>query len=351
MALVVTDTGIGIDAAALESLGQPFRQADASIGRKFGGSGLGLAISRKLLTLHGGALTIESVPGQGTTVRAMLPRERIVEATPSVEGYTRARTICLTRATSERLAATASAASASSAGSCPGRATSEATTRQTPIAPRASSAASAAGGKARSAGSQIARSTANGSRERRRRAPPRRFPDRAAAADVCDREGGVFPRRSPQPHRRPAPTCAVAPPSSRDSSGSVGMTRVAGDHRGRDDQCPGTQRRIQPASQTEADQRIAALLRSAVAPPLRAPAAVPPPIATRHPRRRAMRASAASPTTIADSSPAGGGQGESRERLGPLPHPLPQGRGRAQLPSPAFRPNATRGVLPRRRLR
>ena len=136
MALVVTDTGIGIDAAALQSLGQPFQQADASIGRKFGGSGLGLAISRKLLTLHGGALTIESVPGQGTTVRAELPPERIVEAPPSVEGATPARAICLTRATSERLAATASAASASSAGSCPGRATSEAATRQTPCCAR-----------------------------------------------------------------------------------------------------------------------------------------------------------------------------------------------------------------------
>ncbi len=86
LAVVVTDTGIGIDAAALESLGQPFMQADASIGRQFGGSGLGLAISRKLLTLHGGALTIESEPGHGTTVRAMLPRDRIVHATPSVGG-------------------------------------------------------------------------------------------------------------------------------------------------------------------------------------------------------------------------------------------------------------------------
>jgi signal transduction histidine kinase len=87
-ALVVSDTGIGIDVAALQSLGQPFQQADASIGRRFGGSGLGLAISRKLLTLHGGVLTIESAPGHGTTVRAMLPRERIVEATPSVGGTT-----------------------------------------------------------------------------------------------------------------------------------------------------------------------------------------------------------------------------------------------------------------------
>ena len=90
MALVVTDTGIGIDAAALQSLGQPFQQADGSIGRRFGGTGLGLAISRKLLALHGGTLTIESAPGQGTTVRAILPRERVIEAssteaTPTLE--------------------------------------------------------------------------------------------------------------------------------------------------------------------------------------------------------------------------------------------------------------------------
>jgi signal transduction histidine kinase len=76
---VVNDTGIGIDAAALKSLGEPFQQADASIGRRFGGTGLGLAISRKLLALHGGSLTIESTPGQGTTVRVLLPPERIVE--------------------------------------------------------------------------------------------------------------------------------------------------------------------------------------------------------------------------------------------------------------------------------
>jgi signal transduction histidine kinase len=79
--LVVADTGIGIDAAILPSLGQPFRQADASISRKFGGSGLGLAISRKLLALHGATLTIESTEGQGTTVSVTFPSERIIEAT------------------------------------------------------------------------------------------------------------------------------------------------------------------------------------------------------------------------------------------------------------------------------
>ncbi len=81
VSLVVTDTGIGIDADALQSLCEPFHQADASISRKFGGSGLGLAISQKLLALHGATLTIESTPGQGTTVRASFPSEHVVETT------------------------------------------------------------------------------------------------------------------------------------------------------------------------------------------------------------------------------------------------------------------------------
>ena len=83
VALVVADTGIGIEAAALRLLCEPFVQADASIGRKFGGSGLGLAITRKLLGLHGGTLSIESTQGEGTTVRAIFPRERLVQ--PAVE--------------------------------------------------------------------------------------------------------------------------------------------------------------------------------------------------------------------------------------------------------------------------
>jgi signal transduction histidine kinase len=81
--LVVTDNGIGIEADALQSLCEPFRQADASISRKFGGTGLGLSITRRLLALHGGTLTIESTPGQGTTVRASIPADRIVESTVS----------------------------------------------------------------------------------------------------------------------------------------------------------------------------------------------------------------------------------------------------------------------------
>lgn len=78
LVLIVADTGIGIDPAALARLGAPFTQADASITRRYGGTGLGLAISRKLMGLHGGTLTIESVLGQGTTVRATFPAARVI---------------------------------------------------------------------------------------------------------------------------------------------------------------------------------------------------------------------------------------------------------------------------------
>ena len=63
----VTDTGIGIDEAQMRDLFQPFVQADESTTRRFGGSGLGLTISRRLARMLGGDITVQSVPGQGST--------------------------------------------------------------------------------------------------------------------------------------------------------------------------------------------------------------------------------------------------------------------------------------------
>ena len=63
----VKDTGTGIAKDRLDRLFQPFTQADSSITRHYGGTGLGLAISKRLATLMGGTLSVESEPGEGST--------------------------------------------------------------------------------------------------------------------------------------------------------------------------------------------------------------------------------------------------------------------------------------------
>ncbi|WP_304190534.1 ATP-binding protein [Phenylobacterium aquaticum] len=79
VSFAVTDTGIGFAADVKARLFRRFEQADASIRRRFGGTGLGLAISRSLVELMGGAIDVESTPGQGSVFAFLLPLERAAE--------------------------------------------------------------------------------------------------------------------------------------------------------------------------------------------------------------------------------------------------------------------------------
>jgi len=73
LSFAVCDTGPGMAPEVVKRLFRSFEQADASAARKYGGTGLGLAISRRLAEMMGGALTVESALGQGSTFRLELP--------------------------------------------------------------------------------------------------------------------------------------------------------------------------------------------------------------------------------------------------------------------------------------
>ncbi|SMC90785.1 sensor histidine kinase [Lentzea albidocapillata] len=71
--IMVTDTGSGISAEDLPHVFDRFWRADRSRTRDTGGSGLGLAIVHAIVSAHGGAITVESTVGRGTTFTITLP--------------------------------------------------------------------------------------------------------------------------------------------------------------------------------------------------------------------------------------------------------------------------------------
>ncbi len=71
--IAVTDTGIGVTPEQQERLFESFGQAEASTTHQFGGTGLGLVICRRLAVLMDGDVSMDSVPGIGTTMRLEVP--------------------------------------------------------------------------------------------------------------------------------------------------------------------------------------------------------------------------------------------------------------------------------------
>jgi two-component system sensor histidine kinase SenX3 len=72
----ISDTGIGIPEGKLPRIFERFYRVDKARSKETGGTGLGLSIVRHVAENHGGRVTVESTPGEGSTFTVFLPRRR-----------------------------------------------------------------------------------------------------------------------------------------------------------------------------------------------------------------------------------------------------------------------------------
>jgi signal transduction histidine kinase len=72
--LTVSDTGIGIPPEDLPHVFDEFFRGQAAKETVQHGTGLGMAIAKRVVDMHGGRISVESLPGGGTTFRVTLPR-------------------------------------------------------------------------------------------------------------------------------------------------------------------------------------------------------------------------------------------------------------------------------------
>ena len=84
MRVAVADPGIGIAAADLDRVLEPFVQVDSSLARRHHGTGLGLPAVKTIMQLHGGGIELRSTVVAGTEITVVFPSERIVP-TPGAE--------------------------------------------------------------------------------------------------------------------------------------------------------------------------------------------------------------------------------------------------------------------------
>ncbi len=83
--ITVADTGIGMSASHTQRLFEKFEQGETSTTRTYGGTGLGLAICANLVEMMGGAITVSSQPGFGSTFEVSIPLARADSAPSSAK--------------------------------------------------------------------------------------------------------------------------------------------------------------------------------------------------------------------------------------------------------------------------
>lgn len=81
--IAVEDNGIGIAAADMSKLFNPFVQLDASLARRYEGTGLGLVMVKRLVELHGGSVEVTSEVGKRSCFSFWLPSKRGPETAPT----------------------------------------------------------------------------------------------------------------------------------------------------------------------------------------------------------------------------------------------------------------------------
>ena len=97
--ITVSDTGIGIAQVGLKNLFEPFAQANQTIAGRFGGTGLGLALCRRITTLMGGHITVDSELDVGSLFTVYLPlkMEEVICPEPAaveVKGFNTIILVC-----------------------------------------------------------------------------------------------------------------------------------------------------------------------------------------------------------------------------------------------------------------
>ncbi|TQD29193.1 PAS domain S-box protein [Methanolobus vulcani] len=71
----IQDTGIGISMADMDKLFQPFKQIKPYLNHELEGTGLGLSIAKKFIEMHGGSISVQSNPGEGSNFVFTIPFE------------------------------------------------------------------------------------------------------------------------------------------------------------------------------------------------------------------------------------------------------------------------------------